>query len=333
MRIVRQIDPAEWGRFVENHPNGNIFQSPEMFQVYSETENYEPVFLGAVDARGTVMGTLLAVVQREFTRPFGALTARSVIWGGPLVKDDDPGILGEMLNEYEKVTKKRALYSQFRNLWDVRAMLRVFGDHGYDFEEHLNIFVDLTKTEDQLWSEVHQKRRNEIRRAARGGVRVKELEEKNDIHQLYAILSEVYEHARLPFAHKSMFMSAWDILRKNNMLKYFGAVWEGQLIGVICILCYRDTIIDWYAGSLRSHLSKYPNDLLPWEVFKWGKTQGYSKFDFGGAGRPGQEYGVRDYKKKFGGYFVNFGRFEKIHRPFLYRAVKTAFDLWRKRKP
>jgi serine/alanine adding enzyme len=116
------------------------------------------------------------------------------------------------------------------------------------------------------------------------------------------------------------------------MLKYFGAFWEGRLIGGICILCYRNTLVDWYAGSMRSYLKKYPNDLLPWEVFKWGNSRGFSEFDFGGAGKPDKEYGVRDYKKKFGGRFVNFGRFEKIHKRIMYSIVKTAFVLWRRRK-
>ena len=37
---------------------------------------------------------------------------------------------------------------------------------------------------------------------------------------------------------------------------------------------------------------------------------------FGGAGKPDKPYGVRDYKLKFGGQLVNWGRFEKVHKPF-----------------
>jgi lipid II:glycine glycyltransferase (peptidoglycan interpeptide bridge formation enzyme) len=69
---------------------------------------------------------------------------------------------------------------------------------------------------------------------------------------------------------------------------------------------------------------------MPWQVFLWGKKEGYRMFDFGGAGKPDVAYGVRDYKKKFGGQVVNYGRFEKIHRPFLYRTVKAGFNVYQR---
>ena len=85
-----------------------------------------------------------------------------------------------------------------------------------------------------------------------------------------------------------------------------------------------------YAGSLKEFYIKYPNDLLPWEVFKCGKKSGYSIFDFGGAGKPDKKYGVRDYKKKFGGRLVNYGRFEKVHSPIKFKMAKVGFSLWKK---
>ena len=56
--------------------------------------------------------------------------------------------------------------------------------------------------------------------------------------------------------------------------------------------------------------------LLPWKIMEWGHENGYKLFDFGGAGKPNIPYGVRDYKLKFGGDLVNFGRFEKVHKKY-----------------
>jgi lipid II:glycine glycyltransferase (peptidoglycan interpeptide bridge formation enzyme) len=63
---------------------------------------------------------------------------------------------------------------------------------------------------------------------------------------------------------------------------------------------------------------------------EWGHNNGYEKFDFGGAGKPDEEYGVRDYKLKFGGELVNWGRFQKVHKPFLMRVGKLGFKIWQK---
>ena len=60
---------------------------------------------------------------------------------------------------------------------------------------------------------------------------------------------------------------------------------------------------------------------------KWGCTSEYKYFDFGGAGKPDEKYGVRDYKLKFGGTLVKFGRLEKIHMPNKFKLAKSGFNV------
>lgn len=115
---VNSIDKYKWSDFVNNHPNGNIFQTPEMYEVYQDTKKYKPVFLAIVNNVGEISGTLLAVIQKEYSGVLGNFTAISIIHGGPLIKDDDPAVLDFILKEYDKIIKKKAIYSQFRNFWD-----------------------------------------------------------------------------------------------------------------------------------------------------------------------------------------------------------------------
>ena len=91
---------------------------------------------------------------------------------------------------------------------------------------------------------------------------------------------------------------------------------------------FKDKIFDWYAGSKAEHYDKYPNDILPWEVLKYGHHAGYRIFDFGGAGKPGVQYGVRDYKLKFGGKVVNYGRLIYIHSPIKYFIAQKWFSFF-----
>ena len=328
MKVVREIKKKKWSDFVYDHPNGNIFQTPEMYEVYRGTKNYEPIFLAVINKDNEILGILLSVIQREYEGPFGSLTARSIIWGGPLVKNEDEQVFTLILREYNKIARKMAIYSQFRNLWDIQKFSDSFNNLGYYFEDHLNIILDISKPESLLWKEVHPKRRNEIRRALKEGTSMKELKSSADIDRMYEILYEVYKNTKLPIADKSLFISAFRILSSRGMIKYFAAFNNRKIIGAICILAYREILYDWYAGSLKEFYHKYPNDLLPWEVFKWGKERGYTVFDFGGAGKPDKKYGVREYKKKFGGKMVKYGRFEKIHQPIKFKIAKAGFRLW-----
>ena len=94
-----KIDKTKWSEFVYNHPHGNVFQTPEMYEVYQSTKNYEPVFLAVVNNRDEIAGTLLAVIQKEYSGVLGNFTARSIIHGGPLIKDDDPGDVADKIKK------------------------------------------------------------------------------------------------------------------------------------------------------------------------------------------------------------------------------------------
>lgn len=115
---VDNIDKDEWAEFVYNHPNGNVFQTPEMFDVYTNTQKYKPVFLAIVNNKEEILGILLAVIQKEYSGVLGNFTSRSIIYGGPLIKNDDPDVLDFILKEYDEIIKKKAIYSQFRYFWD-----------------------------------------------------------------------------------------------------------------------------------------------------------------------------------------------------------------------
>ena len=90
------IDTKEWSDFVKNHPWGTIFQTPEMYKVYEHTSHNKP-FVVAASKEGKLVGVLLAVIITNGNKLLKPITARSIIVGGPLVKDNNPDIAGDFL--------------------------------------------------------------------------------------------------------------------------------------------------------------------------------------------------------------------------------------------
>ena len=45
VEITDSPGTKQWREFVFDHPQGNIFQTPEMAEVYTKTKNYEPITL------------------------------------------------------------------------------------------------------------------------------------------------------------------------------------------------------------------------------------------------------------------------------------------------
>jgi len=73
-----------------------------------------------------------------------------------------------------------------------------------------------------------------------------------------------------------------------------------------------------------------PNEFIIWEVIKWGAENGYRVLDFGGAGKPDEDSGVRDFKLKFGGDLIEYGRNVCIHAPYRMRLAENTYSLGRK---
>ena len=330
IKEIGKLDKNKWSEFAYNHPHGNIFQTPEMYEVYQNTKNYEPVFLAVVNNRDEILGTLLAVIQKEYFGILGNFTARSIIQGSPLIKNDDPDILDFILKEYNEIIKKKAIYSQFRNFRDWGASKEIFIKNGFEYEDHLDIIFDLNKSEDELLNEMSRNRKKGIRQSYKKGISINKINLTNEemFTKSYNTILDVYNRVKIPMPDVSFFKNAIYELHDKNIILALGAFVGDELIGVRIALCYKNMVYDWYAGAKDEYLNYRPNDILPWEIIKWGVNNGYEIFDFGGAGKPGVPYGVRDYKLKFGGELVNFGRFEKVHNKFLMNVGKVGFKIY-----
>tara|TARA_B100001123_G_C15332370_1_gene1031667 strand:+ start:3027 stop:4028 length:1002 start_codon:yes stop_codon:yes gene_type:complete len=320
------IDIDEWSNFVYSHPDGNIFQTPEMYDVFSRTKNYDPVI--SFSKNTNLTGILIGVIQREYNF-FKSLTSRAIVWGGPLCHNKDELLAKKILEHYFDKTKGKILYTQIRNLHDTDSIRSAFTSLDFKFDKHLNYILDLNKSEDQILSEMNKKRRNTIKKSLTFSLTVNEVKDLSGVKSSYKILHSVYKRARLPLADYSYFQNAFQILKDKGMVTCFNAIYNNQCIGTLWTLNYKDRIYDWYSGSLSNHLDKYPNDFLLWYAIRWSLENKYEIFDFGGAGKPGQKYGVREYKKKFGGLEVQFGRYEKTHMPIRRNLIFSLYNLYK----
>ena len=144
------------------------------------------------------------------------------------------------------------------------------------------------------------------------------------------IIIQSYEKIGLPCPSFEYFLEIYNRLFSKGIIKIFAAKYNSRIIGVRLGLCYNKTIYDWYAGSDLKFKDKYPNDFLPYKILEWGINNGFSKFDFGGAGKPNIKYGVRDHKIKFGGELIEYGRFTKINKKIFYKIGEIGIKYIKK---
>lgn len=334
MNVVREINRQAWSNFVYNHSDGNVFQGPDMYDIYKNTKNYEPLFLAVVGDDDELLGTLLAVIQREYRGPVGDLTARSIIWGGPLVKNNENSVLHMILDEYNKIISKKGVFTQIRNLWDFSNKITIFTQYGYRYSEHLNFVVDLSIGKEKLFSNLSASKRRQIRKAReKENVEIVLATDVDDIVEFYTILSSYYStYIKKPVPPLEFFLLILKILVQKGLAKIFLVKHNNHIIGgIVCPISRnvsRTTIYELYVCGSREHNSLFPSVMATWAPIEWGAENKIHAFDFMGAGKPDVMYGVREFKAKFGGRLVNYGRFEKVHQPLKFHVAKVGFKMW-----
>ncbi len=84
-------------------------------------------------------------------------------------------------------------------------------------------------------------------------------------------------------------------------------------------LGYKSMIYDWYSGYDITYSYLCANDVLETRIVCTGqKDNHFETYDMGGAGRPGVNCGVRNFKMRFGGVLKNTGRFTQVHKSLYY---------------
>ena len=320
------VQRSEWEAWVLRHPEATVFHSPGMYETYLGTNNWEPVLLLALGEADRLTGVLLALIQREPGIIKRQLSARSVIFGGPVA--DDISTIKALLKKYGEVIRGRAIYTQVRNFnTPGEELKRIYSESGFVFEEHLNIRVDLRVTEAEFWKGIKQNRKAGINKAKKQGFTFRVTSEEEIIEPFYRLLGSTYGRTRLPYPDISYFRSLSVHLKSE--LKWFILEKDSKPGIILAAFVSKKTLYIFYPGidQSPSFLQLRPVDLFYYEVMRWGMANGVTVLDWMGAGKPGKEYGVRYFKQQYGGEMINPGRFQAVHRPLLMLIGRIGVSL------
>ena len=331
MELVRNLDEQCWREFVIKHPKSSIFHTPEMFAVFENTKGFSPELWAVVDNQGAIRCLFMPILNTVMNGVLRNFSTRAVSYGS-LLFSDGPGTseaLNLMLDSYNS-SKKGVLYTELRNLADTSDIQVSLDQNGFVYEDHLNFLFDLSNSPEELWKNIRSNARRNIKKAERSNVVIEELEDAEEVSTAYNILDRVYSHIQVPLPDISIFEAGYRILKPRGMMKILMAKVEGEPVGALTLLIHQGTITYWYTGVPREFTSYRVSDLLVWKSLELGSQGDYHTYDFGGGGKPDEEYGVRDFKAKFGGELVNYGRNVKIHTPVRYQISLLGYKVMRR---
>ena len=114
--------------------------------------------------------------------------------------------------------------------------------------------------------------------------------------------------------------------------KYLLVQYNNKIIGGIMLPLYQDKMAyEWYVAGLdKQYKNIYPSVLATWAGIDFAMKSGMASFDFMGAGVPSHAYGVREFKSKFGGQILNYGRFTNSHFKIFHWVIKIFLKIYSK---
>lgn len=312
---LKLVSPSKekWNYFVDSNIHSSIFQRHEFADICNKTKNMGGIRLAVSDEHEKLLACMtIKIESKKFLKP---LSSVAIIENAPLYEDSEQGKKAAefIIKHYNGYIRRKALYSNVKI--DNNSFLeKLYESEGYGKTACLNFEIRLDKDPGKVFMAIHKSRRKNIKKTAKIGMEIIE-SNASSLQDFYRLLRETYDKLGLLVPDISFFNAAFDLLPSN--VKLFLARYEGKFIAGRIVILYKKKIFDWYAGASSRHLNLFPNDAMVWHVLEYGCRNGYELFDFGGAGVPGEEYGVREFKKRFGGQLVEYNSFKKVHRPVI----------------
>jgi len=312
-----KIDIKKWHDGIKQSGFSSPFQTPEFYNFFNSIDGLSAdVF--AVEENNTYSALVVVTVQKE-KGPQGFFSRRGIIYGGPLVKQNQSFALTNLLREISTYYRNKLIYLEIRNYFDFSAYKDIFENNNFKYNRHLNVQLSIgNRSVKDILTKMKYNRRREINISYKEGTSVKSASTIEEVNQLYKILESLYRaRVKLPLPDFSYF----ENLYKSEIGKVFIVKHEEKIIGGAFCLYYEDLSIYtlYYAGIRDYHKKIFPTHLAIMGVIEFAVNKNLKYIDFMGAGKPDEDYGVRDFKLQFGGDLVEHGRYILILNPALYK--------------
>ena len=351
LQTYEQIDRAEWAALVQSSSTGTWFQTPEAFDFFaSMPELFTPFAFGLINHQSPITnhqsplkGVCCGYVTVEKSTLKQFLTRRAIIIGGPCLANDatDEEVytlmnavaetLRRPITDYQSpITFTSPIYIETRNFNDYSCWKKSFASAGFAYVPHLNFHVD-TSSPEIVETNLGKSRKRDIRTTIREGVTIVEHPTDQQVCEYYAILEQLYKtRVKTPLFPLSFFLN----LNRHKDARFLLTELNGKIIGgTVCVEQQGKCLYEWFAcGEDGVYPHVFPSCYATYAGIRYAAEHNCSRFDMMGAGKPDEAYGVRDFKAKFGGKEVEYGRYVCVTKPLLYKFGVLGVKILKKIK-
>lgn len=313
--INSEISLGVWEKLLAENHFATPFQSPSFFRLINSCKSLSAEVF-AIEVNNEIEALCLVTLQKEsgIKRYF---SRRAIIYGGPIIKENKPESLQILLQLIVKRYQRKAIYVEIRNINDYSKLSSIYIKEGWKYIPYLNIRVNCS-SEEVLLNNLSNNRKRQIKKAFDSGATIKKAENIEEVAAFYTILHDLYQHKiKKPLLPRFFLFEAFN----QRFCEFLLVVYKDNIIGGIMFpkLLNRCTYEFYVCGLDEEYKNQYPSILATWSVMQYSARNKIPVFDFMGAGIRGKDYGVREFKERFGGDLFEPGRYVKINNRLLYK--------------
>jgi len=326
--INNNIPRDKWNKLLSSSPYASPFQTPDFFDLFKSINHLSSMVIAVKDI-DTIKALAVITLQKEYGVK-GYFSRRAIIYGGPLLFENDSESLDSLLNAIKSHLERKVIYVEIRNFFDYKHHNAYFIHAGFRYLPWLNYQIKISNFEN-IQSSMSSSRRRQIKKAFKQGVELREATSIEEVKEFYKILHDLYrDKIRKPLYPIEFFNEIF----KKNFGKFLFVFFKEKIIGgIMCPLMPEKAIYEYYVCGLDDEYKKqYPSVMATWAAIEYANQNNIPLFDFMGAGSPDKDYGVREFKSRFGGDLVDHGRFLLILNPFLYYLGRLGMNVLSKFK-
>lgn len=321
--VNQELNKEKWLSLLKKSKNTSPFQTPKVFDFFNSLNGFNADVFAISD--NLEYKVLAIIITQKENGIKGFFSRRGILYGGPVILESEDNHLFQFLEGIKKHYKRKIIYLEIRNLFDYNPYLHQFKRSGFNYIPWLNFHLECDDY-GLMKQKISKSRRRQINKSLKSNAHWKEAESLGDIHNFYIILSNLYKNkVKKPLPPIDFFLEFY----KRKIGKYLLVYYDDKVIGgIMCLITPKKAIYEFYVCGLDvEYKNQYPSILSTWAAMEYANQNDIYYFDFMGAGKPTEHYGVREFKSRFGGREVENGRFIKVFNPFLYRFGELGLKI------
>lgn len=333
---LQEISPETLDSYVQkSHPEANFLQTSTWGKVY-EKDGKKVFYFGLYDDKKLIGSSVVILKPAKRGRYLE-------IPGGPLLDwDGDIKTLRFFLKEIAKIAaREKCVFvrmrpnipdtEQYRKLVErlnlVKSPMHLHAEH--------TVMLDITKSEDELLTEMRRQTRYEVRRAEKLGIKVTYDDSEKAFNDFYDLQLQTAERQGFIPSTRHLILAQHEVF--GEKARIYTATLNGKVLAKGEILLQAPEAIYHEAASTLDGRKLPGAYALQWQVIKDAKALGLKRYNLFGIAPPNSPHhryaGVTTFKTGFGGEQVAYlSAHDLVIKKFRYRFVHLLETIRKKKR-